>query len=34
MAEWVRINKKIEGTLRQLGSGRCRKIELKARKAR
>ena len=34
MAEWVRINKKIEGVLRQLGSGRCRKIKLKARKAR
>jgi hypothetical protein len=34
MAEWVRINKKIEGALRQLGSGRCRKIELKARKVR
>ena len=34
MAEWVRINKRIEGVLRQLGSGRCRKIELKARKAR
>ena len=34
MAEWVRINKKIEGVLRQIGSGRCRKIELKAGKAR
>ena len=34
MAGWVRINKKIEGVLRQLGSGRCRKIELKPRKAR
>lgn len=34
MAEWVRINKKIEGALRQLGSGRCRKIELRARKTR
>lgn len=34
MAEWVRINKKIERTLRQIGSGRCRKIELRARKAR
>lgn len=34
MAEWVRINKKIEVLLRQLGSGRCRKIELKARKSR
>ena len=34
MAEWVRINKKIEGVLRQIGSGRCRKIELKPRKAR
>jgi hypothetical protein len=34
MAEWVRINKKIEGVLRQIGSGRCLKIELKARKAR
>jgi hypothetical protein len=34
MAEWVRINKKIESALRQLGSGRCRKIELRARKAR
>ncbi|MBI4249008.1 MAG: hypothetical protein HY611_05850 [Elusimicrobia bacterium] len=34
MAEWVRINKKIEAALRQIGSGRCRKIELKARKVR
>ena len=34
MVEWVRINNKIEGTLRQLGSGRCRKIELKPRKSR
>ena len=34
MAEWVRINRKIEGALRQIGSGRCRKIALKARKAR
>lgn len=34
MAEWVRVNKQIEDALRRLGSGRCRKIELKARKAR
>jgi len=34
MAEWVRINKKIEAVLRQIGSGRCRKIELKAKRAR
>ena len=34
MAEWVRINRKIEGVLRRIGSGRCRKIELRARKAR
>lgn len=34
MAEWVRVNKKIEFLLRQIGSGRCRKIELRARKAR
>jgi len=34
MAEWVRINKKIETVLRQIGSGRCRKIELKAKRAR
>lgn len=34
MSEWVRINKKIESALRQIGGGRCRKIELKPRKAR
>lgn len=28
MAEWVRINGKIEHLLRQIGRGRCRKIEL------
>lgn len=34
MTQWVRINKEIERVLRQIGSGRCRKIELSARKAR
>jgi hypothetical protein len=34
MAEWVRINKEIERMLRRIGSGRCRKIELKARDGR
>lgn len=34
MAEWVRINKKIERVLRRIGSGRCRKIEPRARSAR
>jgi hypothetical protein len=28
MAEWVRVNGDIEGLLRQIGSGRCRRIEL------
>jgi len=34
MAEWARIDKKIERLLRQVGAGRCRKIELKPKKAR
>ena len=34
MAEWVRTNQKIESLLRQIGKGRCRKIELSAKKAR
>lgn len=28
MAEWVRVNEKIEDLLRRIGEGRCRKIEL------
>ena len=32
MAEWVRLNGQIERLLREIGKGRCRKIELKARK--
>lgn len=34
MAEWVRLNGQIERLLREIGKGRCREIELKARKAR
>ena len=34
MAEWVRANKEIESLLRQIGKGRCRKIQLSAKKAR
>ena len=33
MAEWVRANREIEGLLRQIGKGRCRKIELSEKKA-
>lgn len=34
MSEWVRVTKNIEILLRRIGSGRCRKIELRARKTR
>ena len=34
MAEWVRLNGQIERLFREIGRGRCRKIELKARKVR
>jgi len=33
MAEWVRLNTEIERLLRQVGKGRCRKIELTQRKS-
>ena len=29
MAEWVTINKEIERSLRQLGKGRCEKLEIR-----
>ena len=32
MAEWVRVNRKIEGHLRALGKGRCEKIEIRRKK--
>lgn len=32
MAEWVRVNGEIERLLRQIGEGRCRKIELEGRR--
>lgn len=28
MAEWVRVNKEVEGLLRRIGEGRCVKIDL------
>lgn len=31
MAEWVRVNGQIERLLRQIGKGRCRKIDLSTR---
>ena len=34
MAEWVRIDKEIERLLRQLGKGRCEKIEIRRGKKR
>lgn len=34
MAQWVRVNKEIESSLREIGKGRCREIKLSARKAR
>jgi hypothetical protein len=34
MADWVRVNDEIERLLRQLGKGRCRRIDLDARKSR
>lgn len=34
MAEWVRINRRIERLLREIGRGRCRKIELSVRRRR
>lgn len=34
MAEWVRLNKEIEPLLRQLGKGRCEKIEIRCGKKR
>ena len=29
MAEWVRVNRRIERLLRQLGKGRCEKLEIR-----
>lgn len=34
MAEWVRTNKAIERLLRQLGKGRCEKLEIRRGKKR
>jgi len=34
MAEWVRINKEIAPLLRQLGKGRCEKMEIRRGKKR
>ncbi len=34
MAEWVKINKEIEPLLRQLGKGRCEKVEIRRGKKR
>ena len=34
MAEWVRIDKQIERLLRQLGKGRCEKLEIRRGKKR
>lgn len=34
MAEWVRVNAEIERLLREIGKGRCRQIELTARRPR
>jgi hypothetical protein len=32
MAEWVTVNKEIERMLRQLGKGRCEKLEIRRKK--
>ena len=32
MAEWVRVNRKIEGHLRAIGKGRCEKLEIRRKK--
>jgi hypothetical protein len=32
MAEWVTVNKEIERSLRQLGKGRCEKLEIRRKK--
>jgi len=34
MAEWVTVNKEIERLLRQLGKGRCEKLEIRRGKRR